>query len=470
MSVKTRFAPSPTGSLHVGGARTALFSWLYARHNNGEFVLRIEDTDRERSTDASLQAILDGMSWLGLNYDGEPVYQTQRFARYTEVIEQLMSEQHAYRCYCSKERLAELRTTQQANKEKPRYDGHCRDLDLPHRDEPYVIRFRNPTEGGVTFDDQVYGSVTIQNSELDDLIIQRSDGTPTYNLTVVVDDWDMEITHVVRGDDHINNTPRQINILKALGAELPVYAHLPMILGPDGKRLSKRHGAVSVVQYRDDGYLPHAMMNYLVRLGWSHGDQELFSLNEMIDSFDLNSVSKGAASFNQEKLQWINQHYIKASEPEDIVAALKYNFKNLNVDLNNGPALTDVIKTQGERCKTLLEMAEKSRYFYEDFDVYDEKAARKNLKPTAIPYLEHVISLLDAMPAWDESNMHQVIIETAEHFEVGMGKVAQPLRVALTGDAISPSIDVTLFLVGRERANQRIKNAIDFIMGATNKT
>lgn len=311
MTVRTRFAPSPTGFLHVGGVRTALFSWLYAKRHHGEFILRIEDTDQERSTKESVRAILDGMAWLGMDYDEGPFYQTERYERYKQVAQQFLDEGKAYRCECSKERLEALRTEQLAAKEKPRYDGHCRDKNLPISDKPFVIRFKNPEQGTVTFHDEVYGEIHVANSELDDLILVRSDGHPTYNFAVVIDDIDMKITHVIRGDDHINNTPRQINLFQALKAPIPVFAHLPMILGEDGKRLSKRHGAVSVLQFKELGVLPHALLNYLVRLGWSHGDQEIFSIKEMIECFDLKNVSRGVSSFNYEKLYWLNQHYTK---------------------------------------------------------------------------------------------------------------------------------------------------------------
>ncbi|MFU8798340.1 MAG: glutamate--tRNA ligase, partial [Gammaproteobacteria bacterium] len=340
MTVRTRFAPSPTGYLHVGSARTALYCFLYARKHKGTFILRIEDTDLERSTIESVEAILESMEWLELSYDEGPHYQTRRFDRYKEVIQHLLAENKAYRCYCSKERLEKLRSDQMAAQQKPRYDGQCR----PHSavrathlssmsDQPYVVRFANPIDGEVLVDDQVFGPVIFKNTELDDLIIARSDGSPTYNFTVVVDDWDMKVTHVIRGDDHLNNTPRQINILKALGADLPIYAHLPMILGPDGKRLSKRHGAVSVMQYRDEGYLPHALLNYLVRLGWSHGDQEIFSLEEMINLFDMRDVNKAAAAFDPQKLAWLNQHYLKTMEPAEIAKYLRWHILTADIDL-----------------------------------------------------------------------------------------------------------------------------------------
>ncbi|MBS0359188.1 MAG: glutamate--tRNA ligase, partial [Proteobacteria bacterium] len=388
MSVRTRFAPSPTGYLHVGSVRTALYSWLYAHKHGGQFILRIEDTDKERSTQESVQAILDGMAWLNLAYDEGPFYQTERMQRYKDVLQSLLQEKKAYRCYCSKERLEQLREHQTTQKLKPRYDGHCRDKDLPHRTEPYVVRFRNPEEGAVIFDDQVYGTIKVNNSELDDLVIARSDGMPTYNFAVVVDDWDMAITHVIRGDDHINNTPRQINMLKALNAPIPIYAHLSMILGPDGKRLSKRHGAVSVLQYKEEGFLPEALINYLLRLGWSYGDQEIFSRDEMIQLFDTKNISKSAAIFNPEKLLWLNHHYIKTLPPEKIAASLKEYLEAYGIRDFSEPNLSEVVRAQAERCKTLVEMAERSRFLYEDFSEYDEAAVKKNLNKELLPALQ----------------------------------------------------------------------------------
>lgn len=461
--IRTRFAPSPTGYLHIGGARTALFCWLFARRYGGTFVLRIEDTDQERSTPESIQAIMDGMEWLGLDYDEGPFYQMQRMDRYREVIDQLLESGHAYRCYCSKERLDQMRAEQQANKQKPRYDGHCRDSHDHDASLPHVIRFKNPIDGDVVFDDLVRGVITISNRELDDLIIARTDGTPTYNLTVVVDDWDMQITHVIRGDDHINNTPRQINILKALGAELPLYAHVPMILGGDGKRLSKRHGAVSVMQYREDGYLPDALLNYLLRLGWSHGDQEVFSRDEMIELFNLDSVNRSPAAFNEDKLQWLNQHYMKIDDPSSLVKPFSYQLDLLGIDYKSGPNLEAVIAAQAERCKTLTEMAEKSRYFFEEFAEYDEKAATKNLKPAIKGALQEVLQAYSDLSDWEQEKVHQVIIDTAEKHDLKLGKLAQPLRVAATGGGVSPPLDVTLALIGREAVLKRLQRAVEFI-------
>lgn len=386
MKIKTRFAPSPTGYLHVGGARTALYSWLFARNHGGEFVLRIEDTDLERSTPEAIEAIMDGMNWLSLEWDEGPYYQTKRFDRYNAVIDQMLEEGTAYKCYCSKERLEALREEQMAKGEKPRYDGRCRHSHEHHADdEPCVVRFANPQEGSVVFDDQIRGPIEFSNQELDDLIIRRTDGSPTYNFCVVVDDWDMEITHVIRGEDHINNTPRQINILKALKAPVPVYAHVSMINGDDGKKLSKRHGAVSVMQYRDDGYLPEALLNYLVRLGWSHGAQEIFTREEMIKYFTLNAVSKSASAFNTDKLLWLNHHYINALPPEYVATHLQWHIEQENIDTRNGPQLADLVKLLGERCKTLKEMAQSCRYFYEDFAEFDADAAKKTSASGSAP-------------------------------------------------------------------------------------
>ncbi len=459
MSVRTRFAPSPTGNLHVGSARTALYSWLFAKKYGGTFILRIEDTDQERSTQAAVDAILEGMTWLGLNWDEGPYYQTKHFERYKEVAEQLLEKGHAYRCYCSKERLEKLRLQQTENKEKPRYDGHCRAYAGEIKNEPYVIRFRNPDAGTVEIADCVKGKVVIQNSELDDLIICRTDGTPTYNFTVVVDDWDMKITHVIRGDDHLNNTPRQINILQALGATPPIYAHIPMILGADGKRLSKRHGAVSVQQYRAEGILPHALLNYLVRLGWSYGDQEIFSIEEMIEHFDIQGLNKSPAAFNAEKLLWLNQHYLKTGDVEQLAARFVPYLEKLGLDLTLGPSVVDVLQAQRERAKTFHEMAEKSIFFYKEVSL-DEKAREKHVTQTAISQLKILREALAQMVEWKALYIHRVITETADALGVKMGNLAQPLRVAVTGNIISPSIDLTLELIGKERVLARLDKII----------
>ncbi|ORM50613.1 glutamate--tRNA ligase [Pantoea conspicua] len=464
MKIKTRFAPSPTGYLHVGGARTALYSWLFARHNQGEFVLRIEDTDLERSTPEAIEAIMDGMNWLSLDWNEGPYYQTKRFDRYNTVIDEMLAAGTAYKCYCSKERLEALREQQMADGEKPRYDGRCRDSHEHHAaDEPCVVRFRNPQEGSVIFDDQIRGPIEFSNQELDDLIIRRTDGSPTYNFCVVVDDWDMGITHVIRGEDHINNTPRQINILKAIGAQVPVYAHVSMILGDDGKKLSKRHGAVGVMQYRDDGYLPEALLNYLVRLGWSHGDQEIFSVAEMTELFTLDAVSKSASAFNTEKLQWLNHHYINALPPEYVATHLQWHIEEQKIDTRTGPELAKLVGLLGERCKTLKEMAASCRYFYEDFAGFDADAAKKHLRPVARQPLEVVRDKLAAISDWTAENVHQAIQSTADELEVGMGKVGMPLRVAVTGAGQSPGLDVTVEAIGRSRSVARIDQALAFI-------
>lgn len=465
MTVKTRFAPSPTGYLHLGGARTALYCWLYAKKHQGQFVLRIEDTDRERSTEESVQAIFDGMEWMTLSHDEGPYYQTQRFDRYKEQIEKMLESGEAYRCYCSKERLEKLRESQQEAKQNIGYDGHCRNLSADEQDlsQPHVIRFKNPEEGKVVFNDLIKGEIAVSNSELDDLIIARTDGTPTYNFTVVVDDLDMGISHVIRGDDHVNNTPRQINMIKALGAEPPLYAHVPMILGDDGKRLSKRHGAVSVMQYRDMGYLPQAMLNYLVRLGWSHGDQEIFSVDEMIELFDLKDVNRAPSAFNTEKLNWLNQHYMKELPAEDVLPHLQWHIDEAGLDLSNGPDIKRLIPLMAERVKTLSELAESVRYFYQEYDEFDAKAAKKHLRPVAKQPLELVQRKLIEQLDWSADVLHGLVSSVAEELELGMGKVGMPLRVAVTGSGMSPDLGITLELIGKERVLQRIDKALAFI-------
>lgn len=463
MTITTRFAPSPTGYLHIGGARTALFSWLYARKHGGKFILRIEDTDLERSTQASVDAILDGMQWLALGHDAGPFYQTQHFDRYKAIIQQLIDQGDAYYCYCSKEELEDLRTTQMANKEKPRYDGRCRHSATPRPGVQPVVRFKNPLEGEVVIHDLVKGQIVVANKELDDLIIARSDGSPTYNLTVVVDDMDMQITHVIRGDDHVNNTPRQINILKALNASLPHYAHVPMILGSDGARLSKRHGAVSVMQYRDEGYLPEALLNYLVRLGWSHGDQEIFSREEMVNLFALEDVNVSPSTFNPDKLLWLNHQYMMHSDRALVAKHLEWHMVQSGLDLTQGPDLAEIVKIQRERCKTLVEMAAASRYFYQEFTEFDEKAVQKNFKADTDIALQALSEGFTSLPVWESEALHQVILSTAETLQLGLGKVAQPLRIAVTGGSVSPAIDQTLALLGREKTLSRIQRAIEKI-------
>jgi len=462
MKVKTRFAPSPTGYLHIGGARTALFSWLWAQKHQGDFVLRIEDTDRERSTREAEEAIVDGMEWLKLEHDEGPFYQTQRFDRYKEVIQQLLDQGDAYYCNCSRERLDKMREEQMANKQKPKYDGCCREKGLAAAEDT-VVRFRNPQEGEVVIKDHVQGDVVIKNTELDDLIIARTGGDPTYNLTVVVDDLDMEISHVIRGDDHLNNTPRQINIMRAMGANIPEYAHIPMINGPDGKKLSKRTGAVSVMQYHEDGYLPEAVINYLVRLGWSHGDQEIFTLEEMIEKFDLNSINKSPSSLSIEKLQWLNQQYLMKLNPTYVAAQLAFYMLEHGINIETGPALTDIVLLLRERSKTLVEMVQNCRFFYEEITEYDAKSVKKHIKEQTPSILQSIKEKLEAIEDWQAEAIQAVVQAVVDEKEVGFAKVAQPIRIAVTGCTTSPGIDQTLEMLGKEQALGRLESLIDYI-------
>ena len=446
--------------LHVGGVRTALFSWLYARHTGGKFILRVEDTDRERSTKDAVRVILEGMEWLGLTADEGPYYQTEHFERYRAVLADMLQAGTAYRCYCTKQELDALREQQIARKEKPRYTGICRERTAPRPGVDPVVRFRNPTDGTVVVQDLVHGPVTFQNAELDDLIIARSDGTPTYNFSVVVDDMDMKITHVIRGDDHLNNTPRQVNMLQALGATLPAYAHVPMILGADGAKLSKRHGAVSVLYYEEEGYLPDALLNYLVRLGWSHGDQEVFTREEMIAAFDINGVNKAASAFNPEKLLWLNQQHMVRSAPAVLVPYLRAQLRRIGLDSDDQALLEGVVLAQRERAKTLKEMAHNSRFFFVERIEIDPKAATKHLGGDAPSMLAQVREQLHALPQWNAAAIHNALTELAARLQSGLGKIAQPVRVAVTGTAVSPPIDVTLELLGRGRTLARIDAAL----------
>ncbi len=458
MTIRTRFAPSPTGYLHVGGARTALYSYMVARQQQGAFILRVEDTDLERSTPEAIQAILEGMDWLGLDYDEGPFYQTKRFPEYLAAAQRLIDEGQAYYCDCSRERLDALRSDQQAKGEKPRYDRHCMertDIDLS---QPHVIRFKNPADGEVIWNDLVKGEIRFANTELDDLIIVRSDGAPTYNFTVVVDDYEMQITHVVRGDDHVNNTPRQINILKALGATLPQYAHLPMILGEDGKKLSKRHGAVSVMQYHEDGYLPQALLNYLFRLGFAHGDQEIFTRQEMADYFRLEKVSPSAAAFNVSKLNWLNQHYIKTLPLAEIESSLRFQFEAAGLNPDHGPALPELVALMAERVHTLKELVQSSCYFYTEEYPKDPAAFEKHLTAETKPALAALAEAFAVLPVFNKEAIHTAMQDTAAKLGLGMGKVAMPLRVALTGGTQSPSIDATAALLGKAKVLARLEN------------
>ncbi|WP_024891171.1 glutamate--tRNA ligase [Luteimonas huabeiensis] len=467
MTVRTRFAPSPTGYLHIGGARTALYCWLAARRAGGQFVLRIEDTDRERSTQAAIDAILEAMDWLGLDYDEGPIYQTARVERYREAAEQLVAAGHAYYAYESKAELDAMREAAMAAGEKPRYNGAYRDRNAPWRDDPNrVIRLKNPTEGVVAWDDLVKGRIEIANAELDDLVIFRPDGYPTYNFAVVVDDLDMGITDVVRGDDHVNNTPRQINIYRALGAEPPRFAHLPMILDEHGAKLSKRTGAADVMQYREAGYLPHALLNYLVRLGWSHGDQEIFSIAQMTALFDLADVNAKASRLDPAKLGWLNQQYLKTDAPEDVAGHLVWHLQRAGYDLARGPAPADVVVALRDRVQTLADMAERAAVWYRPLTEYDDKAVAKHLKAEARAPLADARARLAELPDWSADAVNEALQATAAALGLGMGKVAQPMRVAITGTQVSPDIGHTVYLAGREEALARIDAALARIPAA----
>ena len=461
--VRTRFAPSPTGYLHIGGARTTLFSWAYARRHGGQFILRIEDTDVARSTPEAVQAILDGMKWLDLGHDEGPFYQMQRMDRYKAVIAQMLEQGHAYRCYTTPEELDALRERQRANNEKPRYDGRWRpapgkSLPTPPEGVQPVIRFCNPLDGVVAWEDQVKGRIAIANEELDDLIIARADGTPTYNFCVCVDDWDMGITHVIRGDDHVNNTPRQINILRALGATVPQYAHLSMILGDDGQKLSKRHGAVSVMQYDEDGYLPEAVINYLARLGWSHGDDEIFSREQFVQWFDLDHITPSAAQFNTEKLRWLNAHYIKQTDNAWLAADVASRLARRGVDPEAGLALEPLVALYKDRVATLVELADALEAFYIDLHVAPELIAQ-HLTDPARDALRKLSARLEAA-AWDKAALAAAIKETCTECGLKMPQVAIPLRVALLGQPQTPSIDAVLEAFGRERVQARLARVL----------
>jgi glutamyl-tRNA synthetase len=466
-NVRVRFAPSPTGHLHIGGARTALFNWLYARSTGGRFVLRIEDTDTTRSTEEFIDSILEGIRWLGLDWDEGPFRQTERLGIYQASIEKLLQEGHAYHCYCSPEELDERRKEAMSKGQPLRYDRRCRDLKEPVEGITPVVRFKMPLSGEVAVDDLIKGKTVFDNSQLDDLIIMRSDGTPTYNFVVVVDDMDMQITHVIRGDDHLNNTPKQIHIYRALGYETPVFAHLPMILGPDKARLSKRHGATSVTAYRNEGYLADALVNYLVRLGWSHGDQEIFTKDELIKYFSFGSVGKSAAVFNPEKLLWLNAEYIKTAPLEKLCGLVKpflINDGTISGDTEIDTAwLSTAIKTLVERAKTLKELASSLKYYILEYVEIDEKAGAKFLNDKTRPYLEDVLEGISALEAeaFTADNLHEVFQSVMEKHDVKLGKVAQPVRVAMTGGTESPGIFEVLEVVGREKALKRLKRAME---------
>ena len=457
--VRTRFAPSPTGYLHIGGARTALFSWAYARRHGGTFILRIEDTDVARSTPEAVQAILDGMQWLGLAHDEGPFYQMQRMDRYKEVIQQMLAAGTAYHCYTTREELDALRAEQEAQKIKPRYDGRWRPEDgkplpTPPADVPPVIRFKNPKDGIIAWDDQVKGRIEFANTELDDLIIARADGTPTYNFCVCVDDWDMGITHVIRGDDHVNNTPRQINILQALDADIPQYAHLSMILGDDGAKLSKRHGAVSVMQYDEDGFLTEAVINYLARLGWSHGDEEVFSRQQFVEWFDLDHITASAAQFNTEKLLWLNQHYMKQMPAAELAAKVKTRLAARGVNTDYGPNLENAVALYVDRSNTLNVLADAVEVFYIDIAPAPELLAQ-HLADEARPALADFAAGIAEVP-WEAPAIGALIKETVTKHGLKMPKLAMPLRVILTGQAQTPSVDAVIALIGREKVLEKL--------------
>ncbi len=464
----TRFPPSPTGDLHIGGVRVALYNWLMARKDaDGQFILRIEDTDTEREKTDAVAGIIEGMQWLGLNWDQGPIFQTDRFERYAEVVQLLLAQDKAYPCYCSRQRLDSLRAQQMANKEKPKYDSHCRDnpqarIDGEAQGIQPVIRFKNPTQGEVVWQDLVHGEIRFANAELDDLVIQRPGGAPTYNFCVVVDDIDMSMTHVVRGDDHINNTPRQINIFKALNKPVPQFGHIGMILGDDGKKLSKRHGAASVLAFRDAGYLPQAVLNYLVRLGWSHGDQELFSIKEMIELFDIRDANKSASTFNTEKLNWLNQHYMKTLPAAMIAPALAQHYKKQGIDSGDAD-LTAIVPYYAERAKTLVEMAEQTRWLFVTPSEYPAKTAKKAFHAQAATYLQAVADKVSALTHWQQQDLHHCVEQVVEEHAVGFGKVGMPLRLALTGGQPSPNLDEIMLLLGKEKTLSAIQAGIVYL-------
>jgi len=457
MTVRTRFAPSPTGMLHIGGARTALFSWLHARHHGGQFLLRIEDTDRERSTDEATQVILDGLAWLGLEPDEPPVFQAARQAEHLRAVEALLDRGLAYRCWCTKEELDAMREAQRASGRKPMYDGRCRHRADQPLDRPHVVRFRSPDTGQTVVHDRVLGEVVFDNAELDDLILLRSDGTPTYNLAVVVDDAAMGITHVIRGADHLNNTPRQIQLYEALGLPVPEFAHIPLIHGPDGAKMSKRHGAVAITEYREAGYLPDALVNYLARLGWSHGDEEVFSRERLIALFDVRDVGKTAARFDQQKLDWLNAYYIRQADPASLAEQVR---RFLDADTGSGPDLAAVVASLQERSRTLVDIANGARFFYVRPESYDEKAVRKNFRDATWPLLDAFVAGADKLEEWTAGSVHALIAQVCEAADVKMGKLAQPIRILVSGGPVSPPIDVTLALLGREEALARIREGM----------
>jgi glutamyl-tRNA synthetase len=460
--VITRFPPSPSGYLHLGGARTALFNWLYARHCGGRFVLRIEDTDVARSTQESVNAIFDALQWLGIDWDEGPYYQSRRFAIYRQHIEKLLDTGRAYYCTCSAERLEAMRAAAMKSGGKPKYDGTCRDKGLAPT-EGAVIRFKAPLTGSTIVPDRIRGNIAFDNAELDDFIIQRSDKTPTYNIAVVVDDITMNINTIIRGDDHLNNTPKQIQLYEALDAAIPVFGHVPMVLGNDKARLSKRHGAMSVTAYRDMGYHPDAMVNYLVRLGWSHGDQEFFTREELVEKFNLEHMGRSAGVFNPEKLLALNAEHIRAARDADLEERLLPFLSERGIAAEPGPYLRDVIATLKNRSKTFVEMAEASRFYFVDAVAYEEKAARKFLKPAILPPLKEITEAIRDAPALDQEALEPIFQEVMERHGLKLGKIAQPMRVALTGTTVSPGIFEMIAVLGRDAVVKRLEGAIHYM-------
>ncbi|WWO98683.1 MAG: glutamate--tRNA ligase [Candidatus Dasytiphilus stammeri] len=472
MKITTRFAPSPSGYLHLGNIRTALYSWLFAQHHGGEFILRIEDTDRERSTKQAIDDIIHSMKWLKLEWDQGPFYQSKRLTRYDEVIEEMLKNGTAYKCYCTKTRLENLRISQMAKGNKPRYDGHCREYSGYDADASYVVRFCNPLEGISSFKDLIRGTIVVNNCELDDVIIRRSDGLPTYNFCVAIDDWDMQITHVIRGEDHISNTLRQINILKALRASIPHYAHLPMILDENGKKLSKRQGTLSIMQYRDNGYLPEALLNYLVRLGWSCGDKEIFTIEEMKSLFTLEKVSKSASTLNLKKLLWLNHYYIKRLPIDYVASQLQLHINNENLDTSSGPSIIKLVELFRERCKTLKEIITSSSYLYKEFNIYDERNYNsEDVHPNSIKALETVHEKLSILTPshWTVNNIHYAVESSAKELDLNIRKISMLLRIAVTGSQTSPAIDVIIHTIGKKRVLTRIENTLKFLLRLNKK-
>ena len=458
----TRFPPSPTGYLHVGGARTAIFNWLYARHTKGKFILRIEDTDAERSTRASVDAIFDALHWLGIDWDDGPYFQTQRFDIYREYIQKLIDSGHAYYCTCTPEQIDAMRQKARVTGAKPRYDGTCREKGLDKSDQT-VVRFKAPLTGTTVVDDVIKGDIVFENNELDDFVICRSDGTPTYNFVVVVDDITMNINTIIRGDDHVMNTPKQILLYKALGSPLPTFGHVPMVLGNDRARLSKRHGAMSVTAYRDMGFLPEALMNYLVRLGWSHGDQEFFTRDELIEVFDLENIGRSAGIFDLDKLLAVNAEHIMAASPQDLVDPLKPFMEKAGIEIEAGDYVLEVIETLQPRSKTLVDMAEAALFYYQSDIKYDEKSAKKVFKAAALEPLNMVTAKLESLENYTQSDLENVFKAIMDESGLKLGKIAQPVRVALTGRTASPGIFEIIAILGKERVIPRLKKAIRFI-------